>query len=122
MITDIFLEEVAKYMNAEASTTVSDLTFSSTVITPDATDTSVAGELGARVTTTNSRSSTVPTVTFIGTRSGAIASSSGDFVNLVALFTASSGGNLMAEALVPSVLHTTSFDLEVNWSITAARK
>ncbi len=122
MLTDTFLEEVAKFLNNESATVVSHLTFSSDAITPDATDTSVSGELGTRISVSNSRSSSVPTVTFTGTRSGAVASSSGDFVNLAALFTASSGGNLMAEAIVPSVLHTTDFDLEVDWSITAARR
>lgn len=122
MLTDNLLVDLAKYLNGESSELISHLAFSSDAITPSATDTSISGQLGSRVAVTGVRSSTEPTVTFSGLRSGAVASSDGDYVNLNALFTSSTGGTLMAEAIVPSVLHTTDYDLEVDWAITVARK
>ena len=122
MLTDNFLVDIAKYLNGESSELITHLALSSTAITPSATDTSIPGQLGSRISVSNSRSSTLPTVTFNGIRSGAVASTSGDYLNLGALFTASSSGTLMAEALIPSVLHTTDYDFEVDWSITVGRK
>ena len=119
MITDVFLQELAKNINGESNTNASHLAYSSTAITPDATDTTLTGEFLTRVSATGSR--VLTETTFNAIRSGAVASSSGDRINAMALFTSSSGGNLFAEALVPSILHTTAFDFEVDWKITISR-
>lgn len=119
MITDVYLQEIAKAINGEANTVVSHCAFSSTVLTPAATDTSLAHEYD-RSSATGTRSTN--SVTFNSLRSGATASSTGDYINVVGLLTSSTGGNLMLEALVPSVLHTTSFDFEVDATVTIERK
>lgn len=119
MITDLFLNEIAKNINGESSSAPSHCAFSSTVITPDATDTSLAQEWD-RSSATGSRVSNVVTLTAI--RSGAIASSTGDAINALGLFTAASGGTLLAEATVPNILHSDTFDLETEWRITVSRK
>ena len=119
MITDIFLNNLAKAINGESFTLPAYNAFSSSVITVDATDTSLPTEYdrssasGARINNT---------VTFTSVRSGAIASSSGDYINSMGLLSSSTVGDLHVEALVPNVLHTTSFDLEVDWAITIERK
>ena len=122
MLTNNFLLDITKYLNGEVGELITHLAFSSDAITPGATDTSVSGQLGSRISISNSRSSTEPIVTFSGLRSGAVASSSGDYINLGALFTDASMGTLMAEAVVPSILHTSDFDFEVDWSVTIGRK
>ena len=122
MLTDKFLINIAKSINGETENHVGYVTFSSTVHTPDSTDTSVAGELGSRVTATGARTSTGTEVTFNGLRSGAVASSSGDDINLIGLFDTASNGELEAEATVPSILHSDSFDLEVDWTINVQRR
>lgn len=119
MITDVFLQEMAKAINGESFTKPVGIAFSSSVITPAATDTSFAHEFD-RATLSGSRTSNE--VTFSGIRSGATASSSGDYINLIGLFsTDTSSGDLFVEALVPSVLHTTSFDFEVDATVTIER-
>lgn len=119
VLTDVFLIEMAKALNGESFSTPTHGAFSSSVITPAATDTSLPSEYD-RSSFTGSRDSNE--VTFSGLRSGATASSSGDYINLFGLLDSSSGGNLFLEALVPSVLHTTSFDFEVDATITIERK
>lgn len=119
VLTDVFLDEMAKAMNGESYTVGSDVAFSNDIIVPDATDTALPSEFD-RSSTTGSR--TGNKVSFTAIRSGAIASVGGDTVNSIGLLTASSGGNLLSEATVPSIVHTQTFDLEVDWQITIERK
>ena len=119
VFTDTGLIELAKALNGESNTIPSHVAFSSTVITPDTADTSIPGELDRSAT---SGTRVTNQVTFNALRSGATASSTGDYINTLGLFTSTSGGNLYAEALVPSVLHTTTFDLEIDWKVTIERK
>ena len=118
MIVDTFLYELAKKINGESSESPDYVAFSEDVITPDATDTSIPGILDGDAA---SGSRTLGVVTFNAIRSGAVASSSGDYINTLGLTKTSGSGTLFAEALVPSILHTTSYDLEVDWDITVSR-
>lgn len=117
MITDTFLYEIAKKINGESSTSPNYIDFSSTAITPDVADTSLPGVIAGGGTATQTRY--LNTVTFNKIRSGAVASSTGDYINALGL--SLNGGNLFAEALVPSILHTSSYDLEADWDITVNR-
>lgn len=119
-LTDTFLNQIAGVVNGESFTQPSYVGFSSTAITIDPTDTSLSGEYGNRVSVSNSR--TLNEVTLSGVRSGAIASSDGDRLNSFGLFNSSTVGDLHSEALISSLLHTTSFDVEVDWKITFSRK
>ena len=119
MITDTFLNRIAGWINGESGDSPSNIAFSSSVITPDGTETSLPSEYG-RSSADGTR--ILSETTYNGLRSGAIASSTGDYINSLGLLTASTGGDLLVEALVPSVLHTTSFDFEVDWTITVDRK
>ena len=120
MITDTFLINFAKNINGESSTRPGYITFSSDVVTPSATDTTIPNELGTRSSVTGSRVSNQ--VTFNGIRTGAVASSGGDYINVMGLFSSATSGELLTEATVPNVLHTDNFDLEVDWTITFERK
>lgn len=117
MIVDTFLNRIAGWLNGETANIPSYVAWSSSVITPAGTDTSVPSEYDESAAT-GSRVLTV--TTFNSLRTGAIASSAGDYINSIYLLD-SSTGTLLAEALVPSVLHTTTFDLEVDWQLTVSR-
>ena len=119
MITDVFLQEIAKSINGESSTVPSHMAFSNDSTTPDPTDTSLASEFD-RSSITGSR--VTNSITFNSIRSSATASGSGDTINKLGLFSASSSGNLFMEATVPSILHTDDFDFEVDATITISRR
>lgn len=119
MITDVFLTEIAKAINSESNAVPAYIAFSSSVITPDPGDTSLPSEYD-RSATSNSRATNE--VTYTASRSGTSVSGSGEYINTIGLLDTSTGGNLLAEGLVPSVLHTSTYDLEVNWKVIVERK
>ena len=120
MITDTFLNNIAGLINGESSRIPSHAAFSSSVITADATHTSLPTELDSpRLNITKSRSTNTTTYSFV--RTGALASSTGDYLNAVAIIDSVTGGFILSEATVSSLLHTTSFDVEVDWKISVDR-
>jgi hypothetical protein len=119
MITDNFLNQLAGVMNGEAMGVPSHIGFSSTALVLNPVDSTLSGEYLTRVASTGSR--VLNKTTFNALRSGAVASSTGNIINAIGLFDASTSGDLYSEALVPSLLHTTSFDFEIDWSITVKR-
>lgn len=121
MITNTFLQRVAGLINGESVAVPSYGAFSSSVLTADATRTSLPDELDAtRLTITGTRSGATTTFSFL--RSGTAASSSGDYINTMALIDSATGGYVLSDLLVPSLLHTTSFDVEVDWKIQVLRR
>lgn len=120
MITNTFLQRVAGLINGESVAVPSHGAFSSSVLTADGTRTSLPDELDAtRLVLTGSRSGTTTTFSFL--RSGATATSTGDYINTMALIDSATGGFVMSDLAVPSLLHTTSFDVEVDWKIQVRR-
>lgn len=118
MITNNFLNELAKAVNGESYVSPGVVAFSSTTKTLSPSDTSLGGELDYDAT---SGSRVTNEVTFNALRSGTIVSAGGDRINSLGLLDTSTG-TLLAEALVPSVLHTSTYDLDVNWKIIIERK
>jgi len=118
MINDNMINGLAGALNGESLTIPASMLFSSDVVAVSGTATSIPGVLDYD-DVTNSRTANV--TKFTGVRSGTAASSGGDYINTLGLLTSSSGGDLMAMAAVSSLLHTTDFDLEVDWEITIAR-
>lgn len=120
-IYDGMLTEVAKAISGESYELISHMVCSSdSSFAVSVSDSSLSGEFGSRVATTDSRSGT--TVTFNSIRTGAsLVSSSGDTLYGAGLFTSSSGGTLMAAITLPSLLHTDSFDIEFDWDIIVQR-
>ena len=114
MNTDTLYSNIAGVLVGDSFNIPSHIAFSSTVVTLDPTSSTLTGEFGSRVATTPSRELNVATYSAI--RSGAVASSTGDRINSIGLFSSSTGGELYSIVLVPSLLHTTSFDFEIDWS------
>jgi hypothetical protein len=120
MITDTFLQRIAGLINGESVAIPAYGAFSSTVLSADATRTSLPDELDAtRLDLTKTRTGTTTTYTFL--RSGSVASSSGDYINTMALIDSATGGYVLSDLAVPSLLHTTSFDVEVDWKVQVRR-
>ena len=121
MIVDTFLNNMAGLINGESSTIPSHAAFSSDVLTAAATDTSLSSELDSpRLSITKARSTNTTTYSFI--RSSTDASAGGDYLNAMAIIDAATGGYIMSETAISSLLHTTDFDVEVDWKITVERK
>lgn len=119
MITNNYLTEIAKAMASESYVVPTYMAFGSTVLTPNAASTSLTGEQDARTALTDSRSSNV--VTFSGIRTGALVSGSSDTLNSIAMFSASTGGTMLSENSLASIIHTTAFDVAVDFQITVSR-
>jgi hypothetical protein len=118
MITTIQLNELAKAYNNESYVIPSFTAYSSSLASVSASDTTLSGEIGARASASRVRSGGSPTVTVTSIRSGALSSSAGDTLTGVALLSSSSGGSLLAEFVISSILHTTSYDVQTDITIT----
>jgi len=120
-IMDNLLNDMAKTLIGDTFTAPTHGAWSSTAITIDPTDTTLSGEFGTRSTMVGSR--ILNEVTFTGLRTGAsVTSSTGERLNSMGLFNAASVGTLHSEALVTSVLHTSDFDVELDWIIKVNRR
>ena len=120
MITDTFLQQMSKAFNSESFTVPGYVGFSSTAVTPDGTETSTTGVLDYSSTTNSRDSGTATDTLFTAVRSGTVASSSGDYINSLWLVE-SSTGDVHSIALAPSLLHTSSYDLEASWTVSWRR-
>ena len=122
MITDVFLNEIAKAMNAESYEVTNYLTFGTTVLSAVASDTSLSGETGSRLLTTKTRSDN--SITHNALKTGAtITSSTGTVLYSSALFSQATDGVLCTEIpILAGLTHTTSFDIEVDWDIIVNRE
>lgn len=120
MIIETFLEELAKAINSEGYSVPTHMAEGSSTMTIN-TDTSVlTGEYPSRQAVSSSRVNNI--TTFNALRTGAsVASSSGEVVYTFGLYDSSSSGNLLTAVLASSILHTTSFDIDVDWDITIER-
>lgn len=119
MIHDNFITGLAKLLNGESFTLPADGTYSTSTLTlsTDMASSSFTGEVPSRIAITGARAGDTITWTYL--RSGAtVGSSSGETLQETALFDAVSSGNLLLMNTLPSILQTTTFDIEVNWSLT----
>ena len=115
------LVDMAKLANGESVTIASYMDFSdSSTFSLDATASSVLGSLG-RISATSSRESTEPQLIFSATRNGTTVSAGGDTIYGAALLPADSNSDVQALASVPEILHTSTFDLQVDWTIEFER-
>jgi hypothetical protein len=120
VVHDNQLAELAKTLNSESAVVPSHFTFSTTDLTLDPSMASFTGEIPARVAVSGSRVNNVTTLT--GIRSGAVVgSSAGETLYEAALFSASTSGTLLHMEGLPSILHTTNFDIELNWDLSIER-
>jgi hypothetical protein len=117
MILDTFLNENAKAFNGESFVVPAYLAVATGAVTPLITDTVLTGERGTRFAISNIRSSNV--ISSDGIRSGAqILVPAGETLTTLALFSAATGGTILTEASIGSILQTTAFDIEVFSTLT----
>ena len=112
MINDNMLSGVASLMAGSTYTVVSHLAFGSTTGTLTATDLITSGEFDRNAI--DSKSATGNVVKYIATRSSTEANGT-TYLNLIGWHntsTANSSGYMQANFLIPSLLQTTSFDIE----------
>ena len=118
MITDNFLDGVAKRMAGEAYVFPAFLTVSTdTSFVVNASTNVITGEAGSRLALGVSRSGR--DVTFSVVRSGAVAS--GEKLYGVGLFPLSSGDGFAVGSALPGLTHDTSFDIDFSFRITPRR-
>lgn len=112
---------MSKLFNGDSVAITNYMDFSgSSSFSLDATASSVVGSLG-RVSVTKSRDTNEPTVIVSGLRSGTNVSSGGDTLYGAALLPSDSNEGVQALSSVPEILHTSSFDLQVDWTIEFER-
>lgn len=116
-----WLNEIAKAANGESAATLSHLAATTTTLTIDVTDTALTGETPTRTALTGSRVNN--TVTYTGTKTGAsIATSDGETLLGAGFLSASTGGTLLSAFTLPSLIHTTNYDIEFELSFTVQRR
>lgn len=116
MIHNEFLNGIPGLVAGNSVDIPSHLAFSSEDIEPQFTDNTLSGEIGSR-NSLNTATVSDNTVTFNGFRPSTAPDADGDYLNSLGLFTAATDGNLWATALTASLLHETSFNIEVNHTV-----
>jgi hypothetical protein len=119
VVHDNLLNEIGKVLNAESYVVPGYAAYSTSDLTLDPAMTSFSGETPVRTTLTASRTNNVVSLT--GIKTGTIVGASGQTLYEQALFDASTSGTLLSMQSLPSVLHTTSYDIETNWDLQLER-
>lgn len=117
MLSNKFIEEVRDSITP----LITYAGITETTINPDPTDTSLTGELAGRFSMSSSTSG--DSAVFLGTRSSAavIDTTNGDNWKGIGFFNASTSGDMFASISTTGILQTTSFDVEVEITITPQR-
>jgi hypothetical protein len=117
MINDSLLSGIATLLAGSSFTIPSYLAFGSTTGTLTATDVVTSGEFDRNALDTVSKSSN--SVTFTGARLGGEATSETiNVISLVNTSTLAGSNDVMSNFLVSSLIHTTSFDITVQFTYT----
>lgn len=118
MITDLMLNEMAKGLAGDSFVIPSHFAYSTDTVAITAAMTTISGEVSTRNAAGDVR--TLNQVNFSGIRSGTqVTSSAGITLKTLGVFSASTSGTLLSAVTLPSILHTTTFDIdtEVNYTI-----
>jgi hypothetical protein len=120
MINDNLLNGVATLLAGGSFSIPSYLAFGSTTGTLTATDVITSGEFDRNALTSDSN--TTNTVTYIGSRLAVEANSEAiNILSLVNSSTVSGSNDIMSNFLLPSLIHTTSFDISIEVTYTITR-
>lgn len=118
MINDEYLLGVAKLMTGETYNIPSYMAFGSDSTTISAADEVISGEFERNPL--DSSESSLNVAKFLFNRSSAVANN--EYINVVGLHNSSSGsGNLMAAFAVSSLLHTSDFDVDIEYWVRHQR-
>ena len=121
MIHNKFLNALPNLVGGSTQRIPTHLTFSSDDVSVQFTDNSISGETGSRISL-DTPSIDNNSITFVADRPSTLPPSGGTRLNASALFTSSSDGDMWATALISSVLHTTSFNIEVRHTFNFVRE
>lgn len=119
VLTDLYLNTVA-----DNSSTLSNYgsVSTSTDVESDPTVTSLDGEIGSRSSLSSSVTDNVLSLSFIRSGASVVNTAGGDSLTAVALFDNLTGGDIHQLVTLPSLLHTTSFDIEFETQLTFGRR
>lgn len=121
-ITDVFLNETAKWINDESTTTPGYLGVATTEVNSVlSTATELDGEIGSRTSLTKTRSQATTSMSAIRSGASVINTADGDALESSGTFSASSSGNFFTGVPHSGILQKTSFDLEFVTDVTARR-
>lgn len=121
MILDTFLNENAKAFAGESFVTPAYVAVGTGTAAITSTSTALSGEVGdARGALSLSRTANV--IEFSGIRSGTgVNTSSGEYLNEIGIFSAVTSGIMLSAITIPSILQTTTFDIDISGSFTWSR-
>jgi hypothetical protein len=122
MITDLFLNNMANAMTDNVFVTPGYLAVGTTVVASiDATDTSIAGEIGDRISVTKSVVGNTATYNVIRGAVDVLTVSTGDSITAAGFTATTSGNDLQAGTPIAGLTHTTTFDIEFIMDIEVNR-
>ena len=122
-ITDTWLEETAKALNAESYSTPAYMAYGTTVVSSiQTTDTEIQGEIGDRDALTAVRD--INRIEFSAIRSAAALANptDGDDLKSIGMLTQITDGLLESAIAINGVLQTTNFDVETIFDIRVSRR
>lgn len=121
MILDTFLNENAKAFAGESFVTPAYVAVGTGTTAITSSSTSLSGPVDdARGALTLTRTANV--LEFSGLRSGTgVSTSSGEYLNEVGIFSALTSGTMLSAITIPSILQTTTFDIDISGSFTWSR-
>jgi len=112
-ITDTLLNETAKALNNESYGVVSYFSVGTSTDEIANTADTLPGEIGPRVSVSRSRTDNAISLTAVRLGNDVIDTGSGDLLQNVGTFLASTGDNLTTGTPVNAITHTTAFDIEM---------
>jgi len=121
MILDAFLVENAKAFAGQSFVTPAYITVGTGSTALTTSSTALSGPVDdTRGTLTLTRVNNE--VDFSGTRSGAgVSTSAGEYLTELGIFSAVTAGTMLSAISLPSLLHTTTFDITITGSFTWSR-
>lgn len=121
MILDTFLTENAKAFNGESFVTPAYLAVGTGTVAISTTSTALSGPVDdTRSTLTKTRITNV--LSFDAVRSGTgVGTAAGEYLNELGIFSAVTAGTMLSAITLPSILQTTSFDIDISGSFTWSR-
>lgn len=121
MITDNMLTEMAKALAGESFVVPSHAAWATSSNPIVASMTTITSEVGSRTSVSDVRTGT--TVEFSGIRTGAsVPVAAGQQLFTVGLYSAATSGTLLSAVALPGITHTTTFDIDLDYSFTINRQ
>lgn len=122
MYTDYNLQQLAQAVNGESFVVPNYMGVGTTSVSAFAsTATAIYGEIGSRIATSKTRSSTTVTMSSIRLATSVVNTTSGDALTNYGLMASTSAGTVLIGDVLQGVTQTTAFDLEIDAIVTYVR-